>query len=91
MKKNEITAKVGLNVAADRIILTLDAGDIIFTTFDDETFDISQAKTTNICILNKTMQQNLAKALQKAADYLKSEKLFPVNENNLSRSELKEL
>lgn len=91
MKKNEVTAKVGLNVAADKIILTIDAGDIIFTTFDDETFDICQAKTTNICILNKTMQQNLAKALQRAADYLKSEKLFPVNENKLSRSELKEL
>jgi len=87
MKKNEITAKVGLNVAADRIILTLDAGDIIFTTFDDETFDISQAKTTTICVMNKTMQHNLAAALQKAADFLKAEKLFPIEGNSLTAEE----
>jgi hypothetical protein len=91
MNKNEIKASVSLNVSADRIILTLEAGDVIFTTFDDETFDICQAKTTNICILNKTMQQNLAKALQRAADYLKNEKLFPISKNNLSRSELKDI
>lgn len=91
MNKNEIKASVSLNVSVDRIILTLEAGDVIFTTFDDETFDISQAKTTNICLTNSNVQRNLAAVFQRAADYLKNEKLFPISKNNLSRSELKDI
>ena len=91
MKKNEVTTKVGLNLKADKVVIELDSPDVIFATFDFKTFDSAEGRTTNICVLNKTMQQNLAKSLRRVADYLENEKLFPVNENNLSRSELKEL